>query len=567
MVLIMETNSLKVKFISSLEKCFFEDNINSKPELKSISMLKNERYSFGIAYQETDKEIWGKRIMTAKVSTNMNATLHVKRVESVPVIMAAYQNKYDENYIDRKSGLYPDLLTEYPQNIPQKECDLLFLVPNQLNSLWVTIEPDTAIESGSFFITVSFFDEKGELCLTKSIDAQVINAELPKQDITVTQWFYADCLSSYYNVKPLSSKHFEIIEDFIKMAVSYGITQLLTPVLTPPLDTAVGGERPTVQLVEILKNGNDYSFSFNMLDKWIEICERCGIEKYEISHLFTQWGANHAPKIMAVENGEEKRIFGWETDAFGDEYKAFLQSFLKALISHFKQKGIAKERIVFHVSDEPSLEHLDNYLKAKSIVDEVIGEYKIYDALSNYEFYEKGIVKNPIPANDHMEKFIENNVPNLWTYYCCAQNVNVSNRFMSMPSARNRIIATMFYKYNIEGFLHWGYNFYYNQFSRNLIDPYRVTDGEYFAPSGDTFSVYPGVDGKPVESIRLVVFFDALQDLRAMRLCEQLYSREYVMEIIEGEIDKPITFKEYPHDAEYILTLRQKINEAINEKL
>ena len=34
-------DSLKVKFISSLEKCFLDEKFEEKPELKSISMLNN----------------------------------------------------------------------------------------------------------------------------------------------------------------------------------------------------------------------------------------------------------------------------------------------------------------------------------------------------------------------------------------------------------------------------------------------------------------------------------------------------------------------------------------------
>ena len=64
----------------------------------------------------------------------------------------------------------------------------------------------------------------------------------------------------------------------------------------------------------------------------------------------------------------------------------------------------------------------------------------------------------------------------MWTYYCTGQYYEVSNRFMSMPSARNRIYGVQLYKYDIVGILHWGYNFYNSQFSIEHINPYEVTD-------------------------------------------------------------------------------------------
>jgi hypothetical protein len=51
-----------------------------------------------------------------------------------------------------------------------------------------------------------------------------------------------------------------------------------------------------------------------------------------LSHLFTQWGAAHAPKIMATVDGTYRRLFGWETDAISDEYVGFLEAFAAELV-------------------------------------------------------------------------------------------------------------------------------------------------------------------------------------------------------------------------------------------
>lgn len=135
-----------------------------------------------------------------------------------------------------------------------------------------------------------------------------------------------------------------------------------------------------------------------------------------------------------------------------------------------------------------------------------------------------------------------------------------------MPSARNRIIGVQFYKYKIAGFLHWGYNFWFSQHSRGPIDPYRNTDANYAFPSGDAFLVYPGEQG-PIESIRLEVFYEALQDLRALQLLEQLYGRSYVIEALEERFHESITFNSYPREAEWILSFRDWVNYQIKEKI
>jgi hypothetical protein len=341
------------------------------------------------------------------------------------------------------------------------------------------------------------------------------------------------------------------------------MNMILTPVFTPPLDTAVGGERPTVQLVDVSKSGETYKFGFDKLKRWVDLCFANGIEYFEVSHLFTQWGAEHAPKIMATENGEMKRIFGWDTDATGEDYKNFLSQFLPELVAFIKRNGMEK-CTYFHVSDEPHLDHLENYRKASSIINEYVKDFPVIDALSDYELYETGVVKNPIPANNHIEPFLKHNVPDLWTYYCCGQYKLVSNRFINMPSARNRIIGAQWYKFNIKGFLQWGYNFWYSQYSRYPVDPWRVTDAVYAFPSGDAFMVYPGEDG-PIESLRLDVFYEAIQDLRALKLLEELIGRDAVLDMLEDGLEKPITFSEYPRDDEWILKKREQINRKIAE--
>ena len=35
----------------------------------------------------------------------------------------------------------------------------------------------------------------------------------------------------------------------------------------------------------------EYRFDFSELKRWIDLCKKCGIEYYEMSHLFSQWGA------------------------------------------------------------------------------------------------------------------------------------------------------------------------------------------------------------------------------------------------------------------------------------
>lgn len=275
-------------------------------------------------------------------------------------------------------------------------------------------------------------------------------------------------------------------------------------------------------------------------------------------------GRSHAPKIVAEVNGEQRRIFGWETDSSGEDYIGFLREFLTALLKHLEDKGV-KDMCVFHISDEPHISHLETYRKAKAGIADLLEGVAVIDALSDYEFYKTGAVSCPVPACDSLEPFIEANVKPLWTYYCCVQSKLVPNRFVAMPSARNRIMGVLEYKYDIEGFLQWGFNFYYNRFSDSLINPYADACGDYFVPAGDAFSVYPKADGTALYSIHFLVFKHSREDIRAFELLESLTSKEYVMSLINENVDYDMSFKKYPASSDYILNLRERINSKIKE--
>ena len=331
----------------------------------------------------------------------------------------------------------------------------------------------------------------------------------------------------------------------------------------PDIVEQLDGQNPLPASIDVELSEEGYVFGFDNLKRWIDLCSECGVRYFEMSHLFSQWGAKHPPKVMANKDGELVKIFGWHTPAVG-EYTGFLESFLPQLIEKLREWGIA-ERVFFHISDEP-LGDLDGYNAAKSSLGNLLDGFRSMDAVSCYEIYERGIVDIPIPGNNELDDFIANEVPDQWTYYCTGQFLDVSNRFMAMPSARNRIYGVQLYKYNIVGILHWGYNFYNSQYSISRINPYAVTDAGGAFPSGDPFLVYPGSDGMPEESIRMMVHYQALTDLRALQMLERLAGRDFVMDLIEGDLGEPLTFTRYPKSDMYLISLRNRVNREIAKR-
>ena len=110
---------------------------------------------------------------------------------------------------------------------------------------------------------------------------------------------HCDCIAQYHGADMFSERFWALLERYVKMAADYGINLLYTPLFTPPLDTQIGGERLTCQLVEVTVEDGLYRFGFDRLSRWFAVARRCGITRFELSHFFTQWGAKCTPKIMA----------------------------------------------------------------------------------------------------------------------------------------------------------------------------------------------------------------------------------------------------------------------------
>lgn len=545
------STTAQAQIFSSLEKIFPNEPMPSKA-FTGFSILKNERAAFQVAIQAKKGEE-----ISFFVTGALKEQLRFFAVRMIPAGLNA-PAKSDDYFISKNKTEYPELLWPI-ENKFTAEYD-------GVNTVWCEIVPTPLLPVGKHAIEFEIRVGKAKTA-NCAITVEVIDAELPKQTLIYTNWFHTDCLMEYYKIPAFSDEYWRITENFLRRAQEYGMNCVLTPLFTPPLDTQVGKERPTVQLVDVKVTGkNQYSFGFDKLDRWIEMCERCGIAYYEMSHLFTQWGAKHAPKIVAEVDGSIQQIFGWKTRAAGKKYRVFLYQFAQALTQYIDQKGI-REKCLFHVSDEPNGLMIFSYRKASRIVHECFPDFKIIDALSDYKLYEKGLIKTPVPANDHIEPFI-GKVKELWTYYCCVQADHyVSNRFFSMPSERNRVLGLQLYKFDVRGFLHWGYNFYFRQYSKGLVDPYKITDAGGGFSSGDSFVVYPGENGEPLDSLRLHVFYNGFEDMLALQLLESKLGRKNTIELLESGLDEPITFRDYPHSADWLLETRERINRAIAENI
>ena len=532
--------------VSSLEKVLLE----RKPRVeKNGTMAKNETFSFQVAYKYNRFA----NDIKVEIESPIKDFITYRQVEYVPCTSVNLWEG-DGFYFSDKAYVCPDILRPTMKGeLKSRAC--------AYSSVWFTVKGDLPV--GTHKIKITLYAPWTEP-LSTEYTLTVCDFELKQSELIYTNWFHYDSIANYYKLPVFSKKYNEIMYNFIEKAVAHGLNMLLIPMFTPPLDTRVGGERKTVQLIDVCVNDGKYTFDFDRLISFMKKVEALGVKYFEMSHLFTQWGAKCAPKIVATVDGKKKKIFGWENGATSPEYTEFLDELLPKL----RQRLIDEElysRCRFHLSDEPNENCIEDYKKAHSIFRKSMPDAFITDALSHYEFYNDGLVDVAVCSTKAIDKFLENKVPNLFAYYCCAESGDyLSNRYMSYTSLRNRVIGIQLYRNKISGFLQWGYNFYNTTLSDEAIDPYMITDGGGAFQSGDAFIVYPGKNGA-LDSARHEVFYDGLQDMRLLYTLEEKIGREAVIELLDSYGYKA-GFREYPHDEKTFLKLRKTVHKMLSAK-
>lgn len=530
--------------IHSLEKIFPDDI--PKEEKEGIA-FENERHHFQL-YCYSDKILFH---CSVKVRSTIENYVTVRKVDVVPVYLANYDVR-DDYVLSTKTGLYPDVLSPV-------ENGKITLVAEKTTTFWVTVEGK--LPAGEHTIVFELYDEKGTCFANTSYRLKVLAKRLPKADIFVSTWIHYDCLCSKAKVKFCSEKFYKVFHNTLDVYVKSGNNAIYVPVFTEAEVRNGKTKRPILQLIDIEYENGAYRFDFARFDKFIEFCKEHGIEYYEFSHLFTQEGARFPPEILIRKGKRTVKGFGFLNEKAEKKYLSFLEAFLPAFVKHLHETGIGK-RCYFHLSDEPRKEDLEQYKRLYRFVKKFIGKLKIIDALSDYEFVAEGCIDVPFVKNMYAKDFIGKNTP-FGVYYCCGQNRNyVSNRYLSMPSLRNRILGYQLYLNRAYGFLHWGFNYYYTERSEREVDPYRETDAGCAYPSGDAFIVYPVKDGY-LNSLRGEVFGDAIQDYRSLLLLEEKIGREAVVAILKEYGLSGYT--DYPHNDRKFLQLRKRIYSEIIE--
>ena len=575
----MSAEDLVFTFTASPMKRIFNTDMGGE-DFTYISGMRNEPLSFSLAYRSLGKKGENGRAPDTPISLRVRAEIPVSVYKTCKVSYAAAEC---EDAKKDTAGGCPDILQ--PRNpapeiihmpldsgtrLPYYEKD----EPNTLNAscfatqsaLIAINEEGKTLPAGDYTVTVEVIGlMSGKVLKEHSVTVHLIDASLPENDLMYTNWFHYDCLSDITHTPVWSDAFFALLEKYLRNSVKNGMNTLLFPTFTPPLDTVIGGERMNVQLVKIKKNGDDYAFDFSLAERFVSVARRAGIKTFEHTHLFSQWGAEHAINIYAEVDGKEKRIFDYTVDASDKEYVRFLEAYLHALAKFAKKAGIEND-ILYHISDEPVMQTIEGYRRAKALMRSIFPNGKFADALDDYAFYKEGLVEIPIVDVESIENY-DGRCDSLMLYYTGGEvRPGIANRILTSAPQKTRALGLHLFRYKAKGFLHWAYNYYYGRMSSGCFHP-AFDPCFYKNIPGVTYLVYPDTDGSPLPSLREKQMLAAMNDYRALRLLESLSSYEETLSLCEKFLGTKISVTTIPESGEIALALREAINARIEERI
>ncbi len=373
---------------------------------------------------------------------------------------------------------------------------------------WITVTIEADAQAGLNTIALILDAEGKETRF--SVDLQVFDIDLaPRTGLSVTHWFYSDALLDWYKLDGFEERYWEILTKYLRNLIAHGNDTLYVPLFSPITD----GDRRPSQLLKVSD-----TFDWKSVARYISLARSIGFSKFEWPHLFSQWGASRAIRVYEGQGESGKLLWSDETPAVSDTYRAFLSRFLPEFKS-FLDKNSVLEGSYFHVSDEPSGEEdRRNYTASRAMLQELAPWMKTMDAVSEIDYGKDGLTDIPIPQLGTAMDYVNQGI-HCFTYFCCHPRNRYINRLLDTPLHKIRMLGWVLYRHRqyIHGFLHWGYNYWYRSQTRDLIDPFSVTDAGAWPgwAYGDPFVVYPGENG-PLDSIRWEAFAEGLAEYQLL---------------------------------------------------
>ncbi len=463
-----------------------------------------------------------------------------------------------ERFIDisRNSEGVPEdeLVAKFPASIPDPfwESATIPVAAGATQPLWIEAEIPVDAAPGEYAGTVTIRWKGGSASLPLTLT--VFDFEMPAaRGQQVTNWFVFPGVG--YDVKRDSPEWWALAAKFARAMAAHR-------------QTCFKADLADIETVYDPARG--FVCDFRYLDRWAETFFGAGLERLELfqaGRATEKWVDDPACRVAPADL-KVAAPPGVELTA---EQK--LRGVLAQVERHVGENGW-RGRVMIHVADEPFMHMLPTYAAVARIVREAAPSLRIIEAVEATGF--DGAVDVLVPKLNHLDlwrpSFEREKAAGreVWFYTCCHPWGRYPNRFLDLPLVKTRALHWIEYLYGLDGYLHWGLNFFAG------TDPYSEAGISEGLPLGDRAIMYPGQDG-PVGSLRWSAMRDGLQDyeylLALQRRVEALKAnvgtgaawidpRQRPLELCRRVVS---SFYEHTRRAEDLLAARRAIAREIEE--
>ncbi len=483
--------AFRVFAVSDMER-IFEDGFNLKVKYDTISV-------FGIKGE----------IISGQIIVNAIKNLEKTTMETGPMVNRNDGSKLPETsaqwnfvgsvFLPSNASNQPDFAAtrKAPARFPdylmaEKELDIK---SGKFQGAWLTLKIPNSAKPGTYLADLTIKCNQGEQKIPMKI--KIYPLTMPEErHLKVTEWYTTGQFEKFYGISEMYSP-----EWFAMLRIYAGnMADHRQNVFRVPINSIV-----------ISKNaGGSLDFDFTRFDQIAQVFwDTKKMDFLETGELASFKEGGFASneiifKDLPVISGTGEKINMPAAEV--------LPLMLPAFQNHLRQKGWLN-KTYFHIKDEPSHHNALSWIDASSYIHHYAPDLIRMDAVCTSFLSDN--IEISVPKLDHLDagyeiyKLEQQKGKELWFYTVgIFEGSLYPNKTVDMPLIGSRLLHWINYKYDLTGYLHWGWNQW-------TADPYNEP-GEHL---GDAYHVYPVKNGV-LNSLRWEEMRNGIQDYEYFHMLE-----------------------------------------------
>lgn len=366
-------------------------------------------------------------------------------------------------------------------------------------------------------------EERVELELRVRVHEAVV-PPIGQDSLGFTNWWHAENIAKFHDAPLWSEAYWDRLEGYADLMARGRQNTILVP----------WGSF-------MKREGDRFALDRTQLRRFVELFERRGILRLEGGHFAAREGGDWMAKRFVLH------LTGSHINS--PEGRKELAAIATELLAAIREEGWA-DRWMQHIADEPIDVNAEDYAEAAKQVHALMPGIPVFEATMSRSLV--GAVQGWCPQVHEFqhaaEWFAERRAAGdeVWVYTCLSPTGPWLNRLIDMERLRPAMIPWALVKYDLDGFLHWGFNWWNaDPYQQSVVPHPGLTEMDNMAlPAGDTHVAYPG--GKDVwSSTRWEAHRIGFEDAELLRRLPQEVRAPIIARVMRGFDDYTKSVREY----------------------